>query len=247
MDILNITSYRFVPLPHPMAQRDEWRAILTHYGCLGTVLLAEEGINLCLAGKKEAIHGVMQWCRGHDIWHGLDFRKSWSTFVPFRRLRVKIKAEIITMRAAAGSCPVDPTRLRTVAPADFQHWLSRQCDEDGRPLIALDVRNHFEYEAGHFIGAHHLTVARFSAFPQKMQASSLAKDHTIVAYCTGGIRCEKACTYLSAAGWQHVYLLQGGILQYFACVGVSQYQGNCIVFDERRALTPALHPIAFRE
>lgn len=238
---LNISAYLFVPLDGLPALRDRLFETASAAALKGTVLLAEEGINLFLAGPAEALRGWVEALRRDARFAGLAPKESWSDEVPFRRLRVKCKREIIRMnhpaiRPAGGRAPaVDaPTLAR---------WLDAGHDDEGRPVVMLDTRNAFEVTQGRFRGAVDLGLTRFSDFPAAAAACSDGfSGKTIVSYCTGGIRCEKAAIVLAQAGIDRVLQLDGGILKYFELVGDRHYDGTCFVFDERVALNAGLAP-----
>ena len=164
--------------------------------------------------------------------------------MPFGHLRVKLKGEIIRMNQPA----VRPGggRAPTVEPATLARWLAQgHCDE-GRPLLMLDTRNGFEVDAGAFRGAIDWRLKKFSDFPAALATHrSQLEGRTVVSYCTGGIRCEKAALALRDAGLSHVYQLDGGVLRYFEHVPEApQWQGRCFVFDSRETLGPDLAPAA---
>jgi UPF0176 protein len=157
---------------------------------------------------------------------------------------VKIKREIIRMNMPA----VQPGRQRApaVPPRTLARWLGQGHDDEGRPVVTLDTRNGFEVAQGAFDGAVDWRLAKFSDFPAALDAhrEELA-GKTVVSYCTGGIRCEKAALVMQAAGLERVYQLEGGILKYFEeTSGAPHWRGTCFVFDERVALDPSLQPAA---
>ena len=170
-------------------------------------------------------------------------KRSESPTQPFRRLRVRHRPEIVTMRRptvqpAAGRAP-------GIAPQRLAAWLARGHDDEGRPLTLLDTRNAFEVVQGTFRGARHLGIERFDAFPAAVDALHDAfRDETVVTFCTGGIRCEKAALYMRERGFTRVLQLDGGILGWFDQVGGAHWDGRCFVFDERVALDPASGPTA---
>jgi UPF0176 protein len=205
----------------------------------GTVLLAGEGINLFLAGPAAGVRGFVAWLEADPRFSGLVPKESWSRDVPFGKLLVKVKREIIRM----GHPAIQPAQARAPAvdAATLARWLDAGCDDDGRPVVTLDTRNAFEVGHGRFRGAIDWDLARFSDFPRAALAhrDELA-GKTVVSYCTGGIRCEKAALFLREAGVEHVLQLEGGILKYFEEAGGRHFEGTCFVFDGRRELDAAL-------
>ena len=237
--ILNISAYLFTPLASPEAWRAQCHDQASSRQLKGTILIAPEGINLFLAGQPEQVEGFLQWLRAQDGMAGLGGKKSWSAEQPFGKLLVKVKREIIrmnhpTIAPAQGRAPA-------VSPADLQRWLDQGHDDQGQALVMLDTRNAFEVGHGKFAGALDWGLDKFSEFPQAAQ-EHLAdlQGKTVVSYCTGGIRCEKAAIYLRELGLTQVYQLDGGILQYFEDTGGAHFEGDCFVFDERVALAPDL-------
>ena len=237
--ILNISAYLFTPLASPEAWRDQCRDQATSRQLKGTILLAPEGINLFLAGTEEQVEGFLQWLRQQDGMAGLGGKKSWSAEQPFGKLLVKVKGEIIRMNHPT-IAPADG-RAPAVSPADLQRWLDQGHDDQGQAVVMLDTRNAFEVGHGKFVNALDWDLQKFSEFPQAAR-EHLAdlQDKTVVSYCTGGIRCEKAAIYLRELGLPQVYQLDGGILQYFEDTGGAHFEGDCFVFDERVALAPDL-------
>jgi UPF0176 protein len=241
---LNLSAYAFVPL-QDLADRRE--ALLRHgaeVGLKGTVLLANEGINLFVAGPETGVRDWLARLKRDPSFAALDVKESWSATLPFRHLRVKVKREIIRMnrpqvQPAAGRAPA-------IDAATLKRWLDAGHDDTGRPLVMLDTRNAFEVDAGAFRGAVDWRLGRFSEFPAKLDAhhGDLA-GRTVVSYCTGGIRCEKAALALRDAGVDPVYQLDGGILRYFEqWPDAPHWQGRCFVFDARESLGPDLAPAA---
>lgn len=233
--ILNISAYKFVPIDDAQALRDHLHERARALGLSGTVLLAEEGINLFVAGAEDRVRDFVALLRADTRFTDLRPKESWSDRIPFRKMLVKVKREIIrmnhpTIRPAAGRAPaVDPLTVR--------RWLDQGADDEGRPVVTLDTRNAFEVDYGTFSGALDWRLQKFSDFPEAVQAHlDELQGRTVVSFCTGGIRCEKAAIYLQEAGLQHVYQLEGGILKYFEEAGGEHYRGECFVFDEREAL-----------
>ncbi|MEO6852791.1 MAG: rhodanese-like domain-containing protein, partial [Rhodoferax sp.] len=128
-------------------------------------------------------------------------------------------------------------RAPAVDAATVKRWLDQGVDDSGRPVVTLDTRNAFEVDHGTFTGAVDWRIDKFSQFPQALRAHKAElQGKTVVSFCTGGIRCEKAAILMREEGLDHVYQLEGGILKYFEETDGAHYQGSCFVFDERRTL-----------
>jgi UPF0176 protein len=241
VNVLNISAYRFVELPDATELRGRIHERAAAAQLKGTVLLAGEGINLVLAGEAAALRGFVAWLEEDPRFAALAPKESWSETVPFGKLLVKVKREIIRMnhpaiRPQAGRAPA-------VDAQTLARWLDAGRDDDGHPVVTLDTRNAFEVDHGRFAGAIDWRLARFSEFP----AAALAhreqlRGKTVVSYCTGGIRCEKAAIFLREAGVEQVLQLDGGILKYFEETDGRHFEGRCFVFDEREQLDPRLQP-----
>jgi UPF0176 protein len=239
--VLNIAAYRFVGLDDLPALQARLLAGAEALGLKGTVLLAEEGINLFLAGAPAAVQAWLAELATDPRFQGLPVKRSFSAQLPFQRLKVKRKREIVrmdlpTLRPASARPP-------GVAPRTLARWLRQGHCDQGRPLKLLDTRNAFEVDMGGFEGAIDWRLASFSDFPAALAAhrDDLA-GATVVSYCTGGIRCEKAALVMQDQGVVHGLQLDGGILQYFEdTAGVAPgWRGRCFVFDERVGLSPTL-------
>jgi UPF0176 protein len=234
-NVLNVSAYRFVPLPDAAGLREPLLRRAGELALKGTILLAGEGINLFLAGAPAAVRTFLQELRADPRLAGLEAKESWSEQVPFGRLLVKFKREIIRMnhpaiQPAAGRAPA-------VDAATLKRWLDQGHDDQGRPVVTLDTRNAFEVDHGSFDGAIDWRLGKFSDFPQALQEHlGELKDKTVVSFCTGGIRCEKAALVMREAGLRDVWQLEGGILKYFEETGGAHFHGKCFVFDEREAL-----------
>jgi UPF0176 protein len=233
--VLNVSAYLFAPLPDAAALRETLLREATALGLKGTILLAGEGINLFLAGEPQAVRGFLGQLRADPRLAPLQAKESWSEAVPFRRLRVKVKREIIRMnhpaiRPAQGRAPALPA-------STLARWLDQGHDDAGRPVVLLDTRNAFEVDHGSFEGALDWRLGKFSDFPAALRARlPQLQGRTVVSFCTGGIRCEKAALVLREEGLDSVWQLEGGILKYFEEVGGKHFRGQCFVFDERELL-----------
>ncbi len=223
--------YRFKPVPDSQALREAVEASCTRRSLRGTVLLAPEGVNAALAGSRRDLETVIV---GH--FPGVDVK--WSSAAPgnpvFRRLRVRIRPEIVTFDLPLS--PSTPVGKHVSATA----WNQLITDPD---VIALDVRNDYESDVGTFKGATRAATGNFRDF-----RDFVAREHgndqrrPIAMFCTGGIRCEKASAFLLALGFENVYQLDGGILKYFAATtdADNAFDGECFVFDERVSVTAEL-------
>jgi UPF0176 protein len=238
---LNLAAYRFVQIDDAPALRERLLHEADARGLRGTILLATEGINLFLAGEEAPLRAFMAWLRQDARFAGLQAKESWSSARPFKRLRVRIKREIIRMDHPA--IQPDQGRAPAIEAPTVKRWLDQGHDDEGRPVVMLDTRNAFEVEHGTFDGAVDWQLSKFSEFPAALalHAADLA-GKTVVSFCTGGIRCEKAALYMREHGLAHVWQLEGGILKYFEEAGGAHFHGDCFVFDERESLDPELRP-----
>jgi UPF0176 protein len=240
--ILNLAAYRFTPVDDPSSLVASIRAAAESQSLLGTVLVAEEGINVFLAGEEHAVHAFVAWLRADRRFAAIGVKLSRSRMQPFARLKVKRKREIIAFRRAETS-PLH-RRAPAVSPIDLRRWLDQGHDDGGRRVALLDTRNREETGYGSFVDAIVLPIDNFVDLPQAIDAHRDAlRGATVVSFCTGGIRCEKAALWLDAQGIENVQQLDGGILGYFEQVGGAHYQGRCFVFDQRVALDPQLRPM----
>ena len=241
MNVLNIAAYKFIALDRLPALQAVVLNALQARSLKGTVLLAEEGINLFLAGEPAEVHDFLAWLREDPRLADLEVKESFSNTQPFRKLLVKIKPEIIRMNHPA----IQPAtgRAPTVDAATLKRWLDAGHDDAGRHVVMLDTRNDFEVNAGTFKNAVDWRITKFTEFPQALlDHRQELQGKTVVSFCTGGIRCEKAAIFMREAGVQNVWQLDGGILKYFEINGHAHFDGECFVFDERRAVDPALRP-----
>ena len=241
--IRNIAAYHFVVVEDPDALAGVLRARAEAGDLRGTILVAGEGINLFLAGEPRAIDGFVARLREDARFGDMIVKASDSATQPFARLKVKVKPEIISFRMP-DAAPI-AGRAPAVAPATLARWIGQGHDDQGRRLLLLDTRNREEVAYGTFADALTLPINNFTELPDAVlaQRDALA-DATVVSFCTGGIRCEKAALWMRAQGMDQVLQLDGGILGYFEAVGGFGYEGACFVFDDRIALDPALAPIS---
>lgn len=232
MQITNTTAYRFVTLAQnrlsTIQRMLKEKALLCHLK--GTILLGTEGVNLMLAGVTESIMQYKTFLNTWPEFTEMLYKDSASSFVPFQRMIVHIRKEIVTMNYP-DITPEHNTAPR-LSPEVFKQWY-----EEGRDMVVLDARNDYEVALGRFNNAMHLHIKNFRSFPNAInKLPDDLKEKPIVAYCTGGIRCEKATALMMKKGFKHVYQLDGGILHYFEKCGGNYYSGNCFVFDDRIAI-----------
>ena len=241
--IVNISAYKFVTLDDIADLRPRFQQRCLDLGLKGTILLAPEGINMFLAGSRVAIDSYLDWMHQDTRLADILPKESLSERQPFRRMLVRLKKEIITMKNPV----IKPQlgRAPAVTAHDLKRWLDQGHDDEGKPVVMVDTRNAFEVDVGSFENTLDYRIDKFSEFPDVIaQHKEELNDKTIVTFCTGGIRCEKAAIYMRNIGYHRVYQLDGGILKYFEEVGGAHYNGDCFVFDHRTALNPQLEETA---
>ena len=230
--------YKFTKISLLSELQTEFYEFLDSSGIKGTVLLAEEGINGTVSGSPKSIAKFKNFLFEKDLLSESDFKVSSADFMPFPRLKVKLKKEIVTI----GDCEINPGEKvgEYVDPLDWNQLIT---DED---VLVLDTRNTYEVSIGSFEGAIQPETTNFREFPEwaETEGSKLPKDKKIAMFCTGGIRCEKASSLLKDKGFEKVYHLKGGILNYLEKVKPEEslWNGECFVFDDRVALNHKLEP-----
>lgn len=235
--------YHFAQIDDPAAVRGPLTALCADHALCGTLLLAQEGLNGTVAGSATGVAALVDHIRALPGFDGIEVKYSGARSAPYRRMKLRLKREIVTM----GVADIDPVNGQGiyVDPADWNALIS---DPD---TLVIDTRNQFEVEQGSFKGAVDPATERFSEFPAwfDQQAAALrdkrakdGKNGKIAMFCTGGIRCEKASAYVRAQGFDAVYHLKGGILKYLEEVPAedSLFTGGCFVFDERVLLGQGL-------
>ncbi len=236
---LTAALYKFVSLPDAAQLRAPLLARCEQHHIKGTLLLAPEGINGTIAGLPLDIAAILAWLRSDSRLADLEHKESWADTPPFHRMKVRLKAEIVTMQVPG----LDPTRTvgRYVAPQD---WNALIAEPD---VVLVDTRNAYEVGVGSFDGAVDPGTRSFSELPAWVQAQRApggllaerdGRKPRVAMFCTGGIRCEKSTAYLRSQGFDEVYHLRGGILKYLETVpeAQSRWKGECFVFDERVAV-----------
>lgn len=227
-DVVVAALYRFVALDDPVALRGPLLDVMQGNGVKGTLLLAHEGINGTIAGRRAGIDAVLGWLRADPRLADIDCKESLTDAPPFARTKVRLKNEIVTM----GVSDVDPNRAAGtyVDPCDWNALI-----EDPEVTV-IDTRNEYEVNVGTFRGAIDPHTTTFREFPDYVREHlDPARHRKVAMFCTGGIRCEKSTAYLKQLGFEEVYHLRGGILKYLEMIPEDQsaWEGECFVFDER--------------
>lgn len=223
--------YKFVSLPDFAQKQDPLLSYCQSQGIKGTILLAAEGINGTIAGSRQGVDSVLAFLRSDPRLADLEHKESYTEIQPFERMKVRLKAEIVTM----GLPEVDPNQQvgTYVSP---QEWNDLISDPE---VIVIDTRNDYEVNIGTFKTAHNPQTKSFREFPEYVSKNLDPNQHKKVAlFCTGGIRCEKASAFMLSQGFTGVYHLKGGILKYLESVPAEEslWEGECFVFDERVAV-----------
>ncbi len=233
-----LAFYKFAALPDCA----ELKPVLAAYCCArrirGTFILAPEGINGTVAGTPEAIDALARWLESDPVWQGrligAEAKFSSAETMPFLRMKVRLKPEIVTLRAPEA----DPSRRvgTYVAPEAWNDLISRN------DVTLIDTRNDYEVRLGTFLNARDPQTANFTEFKDYVARLDPAQHPKVAMFCTGGIRCEKASAYMLEQGFKEVFHLKGGILRYLETVpeAESRFAGECFVFDERVSLTHGL-------
>ena len=245
---LTAALYKFVELPDYAALQAPLLACCEAHGVKGTLLLAAEGINGTIAGLGPGVRAVLAWLRSDARLAGLEHKEAWAEHIPFYRMKVRLKKEIVTM----GVPDVHPALMagQYVKPVDWNELVSNP------DVVLVDTRNDYEVAIGTFEGAINPATASFSELPgwverEMLDGGKLAavdgKRPRVAMFCTGGIRCEKSTALMRSKGFDEVYHLEGGILKYLETMpeDQSRWQGECFVFDERVSVAHGLTPGQF--
>lgn len=227
--------YRFVTLDNFRELREPLLDFCRQHNVLGTLLLADEGINGTVAGSREGIDALIAYLRADPRMANLSWKESYHDEPPFLRMKVKLKREIVTM----GVPGVDPNKVvgTYVQPTEWNQIV------DDPDVVLIDTRNDYEVDIGSFKGALDPRTVNFRDFPEWVRTHLDPSRHTKVAmFCTGGIRCEKASSFMIQEGFDEVYHLEGGVLKYLEEVPAedSRWEGECFVFDSRVAVNHSL-------
>lgn len=240
--VINISGYRFVHLADLPEVQARMKQALSGIGMKGSVMLATEGINIALAGTAKAVAETRQYLDQDDRLKDLWLKESVSEEVPFPRLRIRVRTEII---AFDGQDSEKFHEARPQAPAIKPDTLRQWLDEN-RDITLLDTRNDYEIVSGTFPQSVQLDIKHFRNFKAAVEKAvdegTLDLKKPMVTYCTGGIRCEKAAPWLLEYGFSEVYQVEGGLLNYLETCGSEHWRGDCFVFDNRVELTSDLKP-----
>lgn len=237
MSIINTAAYKFTRLNDVELLRVGLEHYCAERGIRGTILLSEEGINIFVAGPEAAILALQNYLKADERFADLHFKHSPSPEIPFERLKVKIRDELISMRVPGVEPNVEKTAY--ITPEVLKQWL-----DEGKDFNLIDTRNQHEIDMGAFAQAKGVGIDNFREFPEAVQQLPMElHNKPAVIYCTGGIRCEKAGVAMQRAGFKDVYQLHGGILHYFEKCGGAHFSGTCFVFDDRIAVDTQLQPI----
>ncbi|MEO8858378.1 MAG: rhodanese-related sulfurtransferase [Burkholderiaceae bacterium] len=242
---LTVALYKFVLLPDFAQMRPALLATCLDLGVKGTILLAREGVNGTIAGSPEGVHAVLSRLRTDTRLSDLEHKESWAQSTPFLRMKVRLKAEIVTMQVPGLDAARDAGTY--VKPQDWNALIAQP------DVVVIDTRNNYEVGVGSFEGALNPATSSFSELPEWIRKQSepggvLAcvdgKRPRVAMFCTGGVRCEKSTALLRMQGFEEVYHLQGGILKYLEQVPPEQssWRGECFVFDERVSVSNGLKP-----
>ena len=234
LEFLNVAGYKFEPLENLDSLIPEFQNKCDELGLKGSVYLSPNGINFSIAGTEENVDTYIKFMEEDSRFRDIPLKKTFSETQPFRRMKVRLKKEIISL----GRDDINPRELTGdyISPRELFEMYEKKED-----VIVLDTRNEYETRVGLFENAIDLQLDTFRDFPSAIETlPEEYKDKQIVMYCTGGIRCEKASAVMMKAGFSDVKQLEGGVLDYFKETGGAYWNGDCFVFDERVALDKEL-------
>jgi UPF0176 protein len=241
-ELLVASFYHFAALPEANLKSlsSELESRATALGVRGLAILATEGINATVAGPEDALRLFIKDAAQILALPPFATKDTWSPFWPFANFKVRLRQEIVTL----GKPEVQPLPPQSVTHLSPDEWDTMMIDPDA---IVVDTRNRYETRIGKFAGAIDPDIEEFAEFSHYMNNSGIEKDKKILIYCTGGIRCEKATVDLKNMGFENVFQLDGGIINYFMSKQKkphSKFEGECFVFDHRVAIDQDLNPTA---
>lgn len=215
--------YRYIEVPDTAAEREAQHAVCELNGLKGRILIGEEGINGTVAGDAAGIAAYQVYMETHPLFSGIPYKVDAASVMPFPKLQVKVRPEIVTL-----GVNIDMAETATrISPQVFNEMIK---DPD---VVLFDARNNYESAIGRFKGAVTPDIGVFSDLPAALEHHADLKEKTIIAYCTGGIRCEKASAFMKQQGFKNVYQLDGGIITYAQQYPGGAFEGECFVFDNR--------------
>ena len=236
---LTVAFYHFAEIQTYQAFQDPLLNFCNTQNIKGTILLAEEGINATISGQKDAVLALIQYIKYdkifNDKFNTLSYKESWASTNPFYRMKVRLKKEIVAL-GVKGISPIKKVG-QYIKPEDWNQLLQ---DPE---IVLIDTRNDYEFDIGTFKNAVNPKTKTFREFPKFVENKLDPKQHKKIAmFCTGGIRCEKATSFMLKKGFQEVYHLQGGILKYLETIPEEEslWSGECFVFDQRVAVAHGL-------
>lgn len=216
--------YKFTPVADPKFEARQHKLVCAGLGLRGRILIAAEGINGTVAGTRSAVREYVEYMNAHPAFSGTDFKRSHADKLPFGKLIVKARDEMVTL-----GCAVDLGKKGRYITPEQLHRLY----EKGEDFVIVDMRNNYEYAVGRFAGAIQPDTRVFKDLPDKIKSLEQYKDKKVITYCTGGIRCEKASALLVMADFKNVYQLEGGIVRYLEKYPDGYFEGKNFVFDGR--------------
>jgi UPF0176 protein len=235
LDVLNVAGYKFEPINNIEILVPEFQSVCDDLELKGSVYLSPNGINFSLSGSEESIEEYLHFMEQDKRFLDIPLKKTYSETQPFRKMKVRLKKEIISL----GRDDINPRELTGGYVTSKELYSMYENNDD---VVVLDTRNEYETRVGLFENAVDLQLDTFRDFPDAIeQLPEEYKDKQIVMYCTGGIRCEKASAVMLKAGFSNVKQLEGGVLDYFKETGGKYWNGDCFVFDERVALDTELN------
>ncbi len=222
--IIIVAFYNFCTIPNIKLFKDQTKQFCQKNEILGTILLGVEGVNSTIAGTREGIDAFYEYMKQHEFFAGTVFKESYFTKIPFGKLKVKIRKEIVSIHE---ECEFNPGTY--IKPHDWDEFIQQ------KDLILVDTRNDFEFCIGTFKGAINPHTTSFYEFRDWCLKNIPNKETPVAGFCTGGIRCEKSTSWLKKQGYTNVYHLEGGILGYFMETANrnKMWVGDCFVFDDR--------------
>ncbi|MFK7822511.1 MAG: rhodanese-related sulfurtransferase [Oligoflexales bacterium] len=234
-----VSFYKFVKIQDPKELQTKLSELTKKLDMKGTIILAHEGVNAMVSGSYKNIQKFKKFLWADKHFADLEFKDSYYDKESFRRMLVKVKKYIITMRKEVD--PLEETG-EYITAEEFKKWQDEQTD-----MLIVDTRNDYEYQMGTFRNAIDPDIKSFDEFPDWVEKElGDQKEKTIVTFCTGGIRCEKATAYMKKIGFKKVYQLEGGIIKYLEKTmdqkDKNHWDGECIVFDKRKAIDKSLEP-----